>query len=60
MNDNIGDYLKDSETFDEFYAKADTEIDEHLQEIKPDDIILENDIKDYAKELWDEYTMSTF
>lgn len=56
FEDNIDSYLADSTYFDEFYKKAENEIAEHLQETTGGIVPLEDEVKDYAYELWSEYT----
>lgn len=52
---NIDTYLNDSTYFEEFYEKANSDIYEHLLETNGGKIPLEDDVKDYAKEMWDEF-----
>ncbi len=52
---NLSIILDNSETFDEFYQNAEDELGEHLQEINSNGVIFYDDIKDKAKELWDEH-----
>lgn len=54
---DLEQYLKNSENFDEFFEQAENDIWEHMEEISGNrrDMFFENDAKDYAKEIWDEY-----
>ena len=58
MNNEIQDYLRDSENLEEFLSQADRAIASDFY-FKTGKEPMSDDIKDTAEELWDEYVNST-
>ena len=58
MNNEIQDYLNNSETFAEFWMNAEAALYEHYKEIKAQEEVLTDEVKDYAREIWDEHINS--
>lgn len=61
MTNEINDLLKDSETFDEFFTKANQYVAMEMAMGNEDEMadLWEDDVKDRAREYWDEYVNST-
>lgn len=61
MTNEISDILKSSETFDEFFVNANRYIAIEIAMGNEDVMaqLWEDDVKDRAKEYWDEYVNST-